>query len=104
MIPLAARRATNAGTPPEVTIPALNLNSNVMTVVMWIYPFENQTNGVGLLYNTGEVTDRLQYRHQRWLGLQVGWSHRVHYQSSDSQQLEHGGICGDTEQHHVLPV
>ena len=37
----------------EITISALDINSDLMTVVMWIYPNENQTNTVGLLYCLG---------------------------------------------------
>jgi hypothetical protein len=40
-------------TSSEITIPALNLDSNVMTILMWIYPNENQTTNCGLLYSEG---------------------------------------------------
>jgi Concanavalin A-like lectin/glucanases superfamily/YDG domain/Immunoglobulin I-set domain len=44
-----------------VTVPALNLNTNVLTLSMWIYPFGNQATGAGLFFWRGSSTAGLIY-------------------------------------------
>jgi hypothetical protein len=44
-----------------VTVPALNLNTNVLTISMWIYPIGNQVQGTGLFFWRGSSTAGLIY-------------------------------------------
>ena len=44
-----------------ITVPALNLNTNVVTITMWIYPQGNQVQGTGLFFWRGSSTAGLIY-------------------------------------------
>ena len=45
----------------SVTVPALNLNTNAVTISMWIYPLGNQVAGTGLFFWRGSSTAGLIY-------------------------------------------
>jgi hypothetical protein len=51
-----ASASNNCVNTSEIVFPALNLNTNAVTAVMWIYPNENQSNVAGLLYCRGSGT------------------------------------------------
>jgi len=57
-----AAQFTNNLTNSWVTIPALNLNTNAVTITAWIYPIGNQADFVGLVfYRTGTTVAGLNY-------------------------------------------
>ncbi len=51
--------ALNATAPASgagyVAVPALNLNTNAVSVVAWVYPFAPVTNGAGILFSRGST-------------------------------------------------
>jgi hypothetical protein len=57
-----AARLSNNLTNSWITIPALNLNTNTVTLVAWIYPQGSQANAAGVLfYRTGATVAGLNY-------------------------------------------
>ena len=51
--------ALNTGAPSAgagyVAVPALNLNTNAVSVLAWVYPFAQVTNGAGILFSRGST-------------------------------------------------
>jgi hypothetical protein len=57
-----AAEFTNNLTNSWVTIPALNLNTNTVTITAWIYPMGSQADAAGLVfYRSGSTTAGLNY-------------------------------------------
>ena len=51
----------NGETNSLVTVPALNLNTNAVTFLLWVYPLNNQARGTGVFFWRGSSTAGLIY-------------------------------------------